>query len=202
MRRRISAVVILVLAMTVLVGCSKNAETEGEEQREETTEAAAGETSEAARLRGLSVGDTGAGMAVAPEITLKDVVYEWRTTPTKGVYAEVELANPHDTYQRARGYAFIVAGTSSFGEVRGVYPNDVRFDGEYPEDFSDGRRLLFRKTDELQILIPYAHAEGYYEWLRVLVYDADGRILIDQSYDIEGAGTPTGPKEPGKAFAL
>jgi hypothetical protein len=202
MKRRIAAVLIIAMAAGALTGCSRTEEPAREEQEAQADLGPTGEASDAARLQGLAMGDTGAGEAPMAEIALNNVTYEWRTTPTRGVYVEIGFINPHDEYERARGHVFIVAGTSSFGDVRGIYPAGARFDDEYPKDFSDGTRLLFRKTDEIKVLIPYTHSEGYYEWLRVLVYGADGRLLIESGYDIEDPGVPAGPKKPGKSFAL
>ena len=58
----------------------------------------------------------------SPEIRLAKLTYEWRVSPKKGLQIRLNFENPHDTYERARGYVVVVAGyTESGGAVTGVY---------------------------------------------------------------------------------
>jgi hypothetical protein len=202
MKRWILIVAVLLLAGAVLLGCSRGderaAETEavetdvGESASTETED----ETSDAARSRGIVPEDEDEDN-LEPKIVVKDVEYEWRDVPEQGLYVKIAFENPAETYERAKGYVFLVARWSGEkgGDV-GVYPWNARFEGDYPDDYEEGTRLLFRDEQEVRAFIPYKKWEGYYDSLRLLVYGDDGLPLIERGYELEITGEPTGVVKP------
>ncbi|MBD3368337.1 MAG: hypothetical protein GF405_09250 [Candidatus Eisenbacteria bacterium] len=198
------------LAAVVALGAGCSGSEAGREQAQ--AEADAGERgtgstdgsvpSEAARSRGLAVRDEADEVEeVKPEIVLQTVVYEWKESPERGLRVVFEFVNPNVTYERARGYAFAVASSTSGGRP-GAYPWDAELVNGEPEDYRDGTRLLYRDDQTVSAFIPYSGGVGYYDRLKVLVYDEDGDLLIGESYELELDGSPSGPKETKPALVL
>jgi hypothetical protein len=149
---------------------------------------------DAARARGIAVVEEETEGDVEPEVLLGTLEYEWRESPERGLRVEARFVNPNVTYERARGYVFFVASSSLDG-ASGVYPwNAGLRDGE-PEDHRDGAHLLYRDDQTVSAFLPYRGGVGYYDRLKVLVYDEDGEVLIGQTYELEVDGTASGPKE-------
>jgi hypothetical protein len=162
-----------------------------------------GGSSRAALARGVSTDDEGEDAELAPEIRLVEFTYEWRVSPKKGLQIDLSFENPHDTYERARGYVIVVAGyTSSGGAVRGVYPWNVELKDGLPDDYSNGSHLLFRREQEISAFIPYGNSEGYYDNLRLLIYTEEGELLNDQRYELDVTGAPTEVRKPKIQFSL
>lgn len=132
----------------------------------------------------------------APQIAIRGFDYEWRLEPDKGLQVRIDFVNTRQTYERARGYLFLVATSSTVPGIQpGVYPWDARFQEGYPESHTDGTRLLFRDALEARAFIPFRQGDGYFDRLKILVYHEDGRIAINLDYDLEITGEPTGPIE-------
>jgi hypothetical protein len=155
------------------------------------------ELSDAARGRGVAPrGDREAEEEVEPQIAIRGFTYEWRLEPEKGLHVRISFVNTRDTYARARGYLFVVASSNTMPSVTpGVYPWDARFEGGYPEKHTDGNRLLFRDELDTRIFIPYRGDEGYYDYLKIIVYHEDGGTVIDLDYELDVTGEPSGPIE-------
>lgn len=208
MARRTAAVAIAVtLVFLFSVGCSRTEESElaGETAQEESAEVGAevdttGLPTDAARSRGVPVPDEGGDDA--PDIVLDGLVYEWKTSPQVGLQFTLDFVNPYETYERARGHLFVIAWYSQTPSRLGVYPwNEELVDNE-PVDFSGGTRLLFRKDQRVKAFIPYSSRDGYYDQMRVLVYDDEGAKVVDAHYSLEVTGEPSGAKTPRPMIAL
>lgn len=202
---RAAALAVLGSLFVLAAGCTGDADDAA--PREEQTERSGASTertapSDAARSRGLPVDSKDEeAEEVRPEVTLDSMTYEWRESPDRGLHVRLEFVNPNVTYERARGYAFLIA-SSSLGGDTGVYPwNAGLSDGE-PKDHRDGTHLLYRDDQTVSAFIPYRGGVGYYDRLKMLVYDEDGELLIGQSYELELDGSPSGPKEMEPALVL
>ena len=136
-----------------------------------------------------------------PEVLLDGIEYEWRESPERGLHIILSFSNPNMTYERARGYVFAIASSSLDGDSH-VYPwNTELTDGE-PADYRDGTHLLYRDEQQVSAFLPHQGGVGYYDRLKVLVYDEDGELLIGQTYELEVDGTPSGPKDTTPALVL
>ena len=200
-----ASLVVLAALIAVLAGCS------GEEQEPGADVPEGGDQSGTAvvddgrstpspeaRSRGVATIEADDEDGLQPLVVLQDIVYEWRVSPERGLHVTLGFINPNDTYERARGYVFIVASSrASSGAVYGVYPWDIDLgeDG-LPVDYMDGMHLLYRRDQEIRASIPYRNASGYYDVLRILVYSEDGDVLIDNTVDLEVSGEPTGAVRP------
>ncbi len=202
---------ILLLAILLAVtigGCSASGddaatESSGTETENTAQESEEGGSSRAALGRGVSTGDEEEDAALSPEIRLVEFTYEWRVSPKQGLQVDLSFENPHDTYERARGYVFVVAGyTSSRGAVSGVYPWNAELRDGLPSDYSDGSHLLFRREQAISAFIPYENSEGYYDNIRLFIYTEEGDLLKDQHYELDVTGEPTGVRKPKVQFNL
>ncbi len=206
---RLTVIVALFLLAGVLVfGCSPGDEPAGETEAGETEAAGrAGaemedETTDAARSRGVASEEEDDD-SLKPRIVVKDLEYEWRKVPEQGLYVRILFENPAETYERARGYVFLVARWSGEeGTDVGVYPWNANLDGDYPDDYEDGTHLLFRDEYEVRAFIPYRKWEGYYDSLRLIVYGEDGLPLIERAYELDITGEPTGVVKPKPDMVL
>ena len=204
--KALTIVAALVLTFSFVAGCSRSEEGEPEPeiQTEQPVEGDVPEDAEelpsaAARSRGLPTESDESG---EPDIVLDELVYEWRTSPETGLHVSVDLMNPYETYERARGSLFIVAWSSASPDEMGVFPWETELEDGEPSDPSAGSRLLFRKDQRAKAFIPYKSREGCYDQLRVLVYDDDGNKIVDAHYSLDIHGEPTGPQKPKPVIAL
>jgi hypothetical protein len=204
-KRKLFVVFVIVLVCLGACSCSRNA---SEKADASDTESSADESawsrrsegegpSAAARSRGVPPharrGDID---EAAPQIAVRGFDYEWRLEPDKGLHVRIDFVNTRQTYERARGYLFLVASSSTVPGIQpGVYPWDARFQEGYPESHTDGHRLLFREELEHRAFIPFRQGDGYFDRLKILVYHEDGTIAINLDYDLEITGEPTGPIE-------
>lgn len=211
MRRTTGVIFVgLVALLVALAGCSGDDEVDAVEeqieeiQSEETTSAPSEPASEAAQSRGLPVDDSGENDGTEPMVVLNDLVYEWRTSPQRGLQVELEFINPYDTYERARGYAFVIASYGlSGGSVYGVYPwnAEIGEDG-FPIDPTAGTHLLYRRDQNVRGFIPYENSEGFYNILQIIVYSEEGELLFTNRLDLDVTGDPTGAVRPPRTINL
>jgi hypothetical protein len=204
MNVRVIAVLAVLATLAFAGGCSRRGErAESHKAVGSHTESDQTATSDAARGRGVSSSDTGAASEQqAPRIELGDVTYEWRTAPEKGLSVTVDLLNPVKSYERARGYIFLIASSSSDPSAKGIYPWNAVLDGERPRDFKAGTHLLYRKDDQVRAFIPYKRSGGHYDTLTLLIYNEEGESLMSQTYELEVTGEPTGPKKSTPPLVL
>jgi hypothetical protein len=199
MSRFLVALTLALLTSLVLSGCTGSdepavrAEPEPEPLDEETAEVAAS--------RGVAekVQDDDANEAI-PQVLLTELTYEWRTVPENGLQVTLEFTNPVRTYERARGYVFLIASAGS--RVRSVYPWNTTIVEGLPEDYTDGTHLLYRDRQEVRALIPYPGSSGYFETLRLLVFHENGRLLTNRTYDLNITGVPGESKTINPGFDL
>lgn len=196
------------IGLAVLVAlCGCGGEVEGEAAPEadvaerSESRSAGRDASDAARSRGLPVESEAGDEAVEPEVLLGSMMYEWRVSPERGLYIQMEFVNPNITYERARGYVFAIASSSLDGSS-GVYPWDAALKDGEPEDYRDGTHLLYRDDQEVSAFIPYRGGVGYYDRLKLLVFDEDGELLIGQTYELDVDGSPSGPRRSEPALVL
>jgi len=202
-RRRFPLVALIFLASLAVCSCSG---TGSEEQGAPGSSDAEGDVgwrrsaeeappTDAARSRGVPPHTPRDEMEEAePQIAVRGFGYEWRLEPQKGLHVRIDFVNTRETYERARGYLFLVASSSSTPSApEGLYPWDARFEAGVPEKHTDGNRLLFRKDLEVRAFIPFTVGDGYYDHLRIVVYREDGATAIDLDYDLNITGEPTGP---------
>ena len=181
--------VVLVFALVgclMLAGCTGSEEPAAKPAPEPLDE----ETTASAVTRGVSpkvhVDDAD---EAKPQVVLAELTYEWRTSPERGVQVTMEFTNPVRTYERARGYVFLVAeSTMSGSRITGVYPWKVAMREGLPEDYTGGTHLLYRDSQQLRAFIPYTGSSGYYETLRLFVFHEDGRLLTNRTYDMKITG--------------
>lgn len=199
------ALSLLLAAVLTLAGCSGGTEEEVAERAPDEEVADVVEEavppSDAARSRGIPLEEE---PELKAEIVLEDLEYEWRLSPRKGLLVRVEFVNPFDVFERARGYAFLIADYSERPGVNpGTYPLDIELvQGNLPDEYTLGSRLLFRKDQTVQVFIPYTDREGHYDSLKILVYSDEGELEIDKSYKLEVYGEPTGRVKPKPTLVL
>lgn len=204
-RRRLPLALLILLASFAVCSCSRSG---SEEESASGSRDAGGESgwrepaedtspSEAARSQGVPPHTPREDSEEArPQIAVRGFSYEWRLEPEKGLHVSIHFVNTRETYERARGYLFLVATSASTPSApQGVYPWDARFEEGVPEKHTDGNRLLFREDLEARAFIPFAGGDGYYDHLRIVVYREDGGTAIDLDYDLAITGEPTGPVE-------
>jgi len=200
-----ASLIALAVLLVVLAGCSGGEQEAtsdvpegGDQSGSAVTDDDRSAPSPGARSRGVATIEADEDDGLQPLVVLQDIVYEWRVSPRRGLHVTLGFINPNDTYERARGYVFIIASSrASSGAVYGVYPWDVELgeDG-LAVDYMDGMHLLYRRDQEVRASIPYQNASGYYDVLRILVYSEDGDVLIDNTVDLEVSGEPTGAVRP------
>ncbi len=206
-----ASLVALAVLLAVFAGCSGG----GQEDASETpmddealasgaADAEAPPVSRAAQSRGVAVVEHDEGGKLQPLVVLGEVVYEWRVAPERGLYVTLGFINPNDTYERARGYVFVIASSrASSGVVYGLYPWNAELgDDGLAVDYMEGTHLLYRRDQEVRGFIPYKNASGFYDVLRVLVYSEAGDMLIDNTMSLEVSGEPTGPTRPPVELTL
>jgi len=202
MSRFVPALALALLACLVLSGCTGSdepavrAEPEPEPLDEETAAAAA--------TRGVSPSVQAEDAAEAtPQVVLSALTYEWRTVPENGLQVTLDFTNPVRTYERARGYVFLIAeATRSGSRISGVYPWNTTMVEGLPEDYTDGTHLLYRDRQEVRALIPYPGSGGHFETLRLLVFHENGRLLTNRTYNLNITGVPGESKTVNPGFDL
>lgn len=193
MSRFVVVLVVVVLGCLVLAGCTSS--DEPEVQSEAASEGAPEpepldeEASAAARTRGVPPEERVYDTDAKPQVVLGELTYDWRTTPERGLQVALDFTNPAGSYERARGYVFLIARSIMTGShIEGVYPWNTVMNGELPEDYTDGTHLLYRERQLVRGFIPYPSAEGYFETLTLYVFHEDGRLLTNRTYDLEITG--------------
>ena len=201
MSRFVVALAIALLACVVLSGCTSSDEPAVRAQPE--PEPLDEEVAEAAASRGVAEkvqdGNDDADEAT-PQVLLTALTYEWRTTPENGLQVTLEFTNPAGTYERARGYVFLIAQAGS--QIRSVYPWNTTIVEGLPEDYTDGTHLLYRDRQEVRAIIPYPGSGGYFETLRLLVFHENGRLLTNRTYDLNITGVSGQSKTINPGFDL
>jgi len=169
----------------LLAACSSN-----EEQPTETSQAPplGQEEAAAARTRGVPTTDYGKEEAPSPKVVLESLSYEWQQSPDRGLLVTMEFVTHSDSYERAKGYVFLVAEAAQYGVAPVVYPWNVRFDGDLPEDYTDGAHLLYRDSQTVRAFLPYGGGDGYFNRLRLYLFTEDGRLRTGRNYDLEITG--------------
>ena len=195
MSKLILVLVCVFLACLVVAGCTSSDEPAVEPEPEQLDE----ETAAAARTRGVVGGDRTADTEPTPQVVLSEMTYEWRTSPDRGLHVTLNFTNPADTYERARGYVFLIAESAT---AEGVYPWNAKMDGNLPEDHTDGSHVLYRKTQQLRAFIPYPRSEGHFETLKLYVFHENGRLLTDRTYELDFTGAPGGSETVNPGFDL
>lgn len=183
MRRAMSLSAMALLLCCALGACGRTEEEASRPAPEPLDE----HTAAVARSRGVATGQSETRESPSPQMLLSELTYEWRTSPERGLMVSLDFINPADTYERARGYVFLVAESSATGQT-GVYPWNARMAEGLPEDYTEGTHLLYRTTQQVRGFIPYEGSGGPYDKLRLLVFREDGRLLIDKTYALELAG--------------
>ena len=202
MSRFVVALTIALLASVVLSGCTSSDEPAVRAKPE--PEPLDEETAEVAASRGVAekLKDENADEAT-PQVLLTALTYEWRTVPEKGLQVTLEFTNPVRTYERAKGYVFLIAqGTASGSQIRSVYPWNTTFVEGLPEDYTDGTHLLYRDRQEVRAVIPYPGSSGYFETLKLLVFHENGRLLTNRTYELNITGVPGQSKTINPGFDL
>jgi hypothetical protein len=187
-------VLLAVTAVTCAAGCSRSNEEAAVPESGEATMETSEErvTSEAARARGLRV-ESDEGEEGSPVVTLEEVVYEWQVQPSVGLLVSLEFGNDNVVFERARAYVFLTTWYSERASAnRGVFPLDAEIGEQDPVDYTSGTHIVYRQDHTMKCFIPYTYREGYYDSLRLLVYSEEGELIIDQGYDLEITGEPSG----------
>ena len=120
MSRFAMVLVFALIGCLILAGCTASEEPAAKPAPEPLDE----ETTASAVTRGVSpkahVDDVD---EAKPQVVLAELTYEWRTNPERGVQVTMDFTNPVRTYERARGYVFLVAESSMSGSrITGIYP--------------------------------------------------------------------------------
>ena len=199
MSRLIVVLAFVLLGCLIVVGCTSSDEPAVEPEPESMDE----ETAVAARTRGVAERGRGDDTEPRPQVVLSELTYEWRTSPDRGLHVTLDFTNPADTYERARGYVFLIAESASSGSpVRGVYPWNISMDGNLPEDHTDGTHLLYRDRQQVRGFIPYPRSDGYFETLRLYVFHENGRLLTNRTYELRFTGAPGETRTVNPGFDL
>jgi hypothetical protein len=161
------------------------------------------ETAAAARTRGVVYRDRGDAPEARPQVVLSEMTYEWRTSPDRGLHVTLNFTNPADTYERARGYVFLIAESTRSGSlVQGVYPWNTRMDGNLPEDYTDGTHLLYRESQQVRAFLPYPRSDGHFETLKLYVFHENGKLLTNRTYELDFTGAPGEKRTVNPGFDL
>ncbi|MEA3409657.1 MAG: hypothetical protein U9Q95_04845 [Candidatus Eisenbacteria bacterium] len=195
MSRLILVLLFVFLACFMVVGCTSSDEPAVEPEPEPLDE----EMGAAARTRGVVGGDRSADREPTPQVVLSRMVYEWRTSPDRGLHVTLNFTNPADTYERARGYVFLIAESAT---VKGVYPWNTKMDGNLPEDHTDGSHVLYRETQQVRAFIPYPRSDGHFETLKLYVFHENGRLLTNRTYELDLTGASGESKTVNPGFDL
>ena len=201
---RLVLIVLLAVVLAVAAGCSGGSEDQAarsEDAADTGDVPGAGQSSEAARARGLPVEREQS--EERPVVTLEGMAYEWRTAPDKGMLVSLELGNANEVFERARAYVFAILHYSGReASSKRAFPLGVELVDGVPADHTSGTHVLYRKDETLQCFVPYEDREGYYDRLRVMIYSEDGDLLIDTENLLEVSGEPTGRVKVKPTLAL
>ena len=161
------------------------------------------EAAAVAGTRGVARSERRDDMEPKPQVVLSEMTYEWRVSPDRGIHVTLDFTNPADTYERARGYVFLIAESAVSGSpVRGVYPWNISMDGNLPKDHTDGTHLLYRERQQVRAFIPYPRPDGRFETLRLYVFHENGRLLTNRTYELDFTGAPGEAKKVNPGFDL
>lgn len=203
MSRLAAVLIVVLLGCLVFPGCTGSDEPAVETDSTPEPEPLDEETAIAARSRGVADDAQSYSEDAKPQVVLRELTYEWRTVPQKGLQVALDFTNPAGSYERARGYVFLIAGSTMSGTpVTGVYPWNTVLDGGLPEDYTDGTHLLYRDRQLVRGFIPYAESEGHYETLTLYVFHEDGRLLTNRTYDLEISGASGESRSVNPGFDL
>lgn len=199
MNRLIAVLVFVLFGCLILAGCTSSDEPAVESEQEPLGE----EATAAARTRGVADRGRSDDAELNPAVLLSEMTYEWRTSPDRGLHVTLDFTNPADSYERARGYVFLIAeSTSSGSPAKGVYPWNISMEGDLPEDYTDGAHLLYRDTQQVRAFIPYPRSSGYFESLKVYVFSESGRLLTNRTYELGFTGAPGETRTVNPGFDL
>ena len=199
MNRLIVVLVFVLFGCLILAGCTSSDEPAVESEQQPLDEEAVA----AARTRGVPDRGRSEDTKLEPVVILSEITYEWRTSPDRGLQVTLDFTNPADSYERARGYVFLIAeSTSSGSPIKGVYPWNVSMGGDLPEDHTDGAHLLYRDTQQIRAFIPYPRSSGAFESLKLFLYDEGGRLLINRTYELGFTGAPGETRTVNPGFDL
>lgn len=196
MRTALAFVLVLCVG---LLGCSKTGEQAGEQGEAASQESGA---SGAAASRGIASGEAEEAGPAEPSIVLDTVEYEWVVSPERGLQVTLKFVNPGKDVGRAKGYAFVIAGSSVDPAVTGVYPWGATLADGVPADFASGGRILFWDEQKMAVSIPYKERAGCFDTVRILVYDGEGRTVTDETHELPITGEPTGRKKIEQTLVL
>jgi hypothetical protein len=194
-----TALALVLVSCFALFGCSRTGDQAGDRAGTASKENGA---SEAAASRGVATGEAGGEGTAAPSVVLDGIAYEWVVSPERGLQVELGFVNPGKDVGRAKGYAFVIAGSSKDPAVVGVYPWNAKFVDGAPEDHAAGGRILFWEEQKMSVFIPYKERAGCFDTMRILVYDDDGRIALDETHELPITGEPTGRKKLEQTLVL
>jgi len=199
MRKRVAGFGFALLLAAAVAGCAKT------EDRTDQESGAAGEgaqTTDAAAGRGVPTGEGDVEASTDPRIVLDAIEYEWVVTPEQGLHVALDFSNPNQGYGRAKGSVFLISGSSQDPAVSGVYPWGARIEGGKPADHKAGGQLLFRTEQRMTVFIPYKERAGCYDTVRIVVFDADGAVVIDETHDLAVTGEPSGRRKIEQTLVL
>jgi hypothetical protein len=196
MRTAFALVLVLCLG---LVGCSRTGDRAGGQKG---TASQGDSVSEAASSRGVAGGEAEGAASTEPSIVLDGIEYEWAVSPDRGLQVSLEFVNPGKDVGRAKGYAFVIAGSSKDPAVIGVYPWNAKVVDGTPESYAAGGRVLFWDEQKMTIFIPYKERAGCFDTMRVLVYDDEGGVILDETHELPITGEPTGRKRIQQTLVL
>ena len=199
MSRLIVVLAFVLLGCLVVAGCTSSDEPAVEPEPEPLDE----ETAAVAGTRGVAGSERRDDMEPKPQVVLSEMTYEWRTSPDRGLHVTLDFTNPADTYERARGYVFLIAESTRSGSlIKGVYPWNVSMDGNLPKDHTDGTHLLYRERQQVRAFIPHPRSDGHFEILRLYVFHENGRLLTNRTYELDFTGAPGEAKTVNPGFDL
>lgn len=196
MRTALAFMLVLCLG---LFGCSKTGDRADEQ---EGTASQASEASEAAASRGVASGNAEDTGSAEPSIVLDGIEYEWVVSPERGLQVALEFVNPGKDVGRAKGHAFVIAGSSKDPAVTGIYPWNAKLVDGAPEDHATGGQILFWDKQAMAVFVPYKERAGCFDTMRILVYDKEGRIVLDETHELPITGEPTGRKKIEQTLVL
>ena len=198
---RLTVVLVFVfLGCLIVAGCTTSSDEPAAKPEPEPLDE---ETAAAARTRGVITRDRDDAEEAKPQVVLSEMTYEWRTSPDRGMHVTLNFTNPADTYERARGYVFLIAEATRSGSlVKSVYPWNTSMDGNLPEDYTDGSHLLYRDSQQVRAFLPYPRSDGHFETLRLFVFHENGRLLTNRTYELDFTGAPGAKKTVNPGFDL
>lgn len=200
MSRLIVVLVFVFLGCLIVAGCTTSSDEPAAKPEPEPLDE---KTAAAARTRGVVTRSPDDVEEAKPQVVLSQMTYEWRTSPDRGMQVTLNFTNPADTYERARGYVFLIAEATRSGSlIKGVYPWNTSMDGNLPEDHTDGAHLLYRDRQEVRAFLPYPRSDGCFETLRLLVFHENGKLLTNRTYELDFTGAPGAKRTVNPGFDL